>query len=570
MLTSSLRVLITWGHISGFPAIRGAAVALLAIGIALPAGAADPARLGHLEFPTSGAAAAQAPFMEGILLLHSFEYEDAREAFRKAREIDPGFVMAAWGEAMTFNHPIWREVDLEAGRAALRTFAPTPEERQAKASTQREKDFLAAVEILYGEGTKLERDIAYSEAMGRMAARYPDDMEPRAFHALSILGTAQGVRDHRTYMKAAAVAEEVYRVNPEHPGALHYLIHSYDDPEHAVLGLRAARVYARVAPAASHAQHMISHIYVALGYWDETVDANEKSFRVSEERAQRKGLPLHSRSHHALHWLQYAYLQEGRYEDAWKLMEIMDADAAASGKSGDLWYHAMMRAGWLVETRRFDRVPGAMATVGVSIAGAAAGEFATGLVALEKGDTAAARSAHAALLTRLGAGAVAGDEHAQCATPMNAPTDTQAAEVMGKELEGLIAWQDGEREKAVALMTQATELEDAMPFEFGPPVVVKPSHEMLGEMLLETDRPAEALAAFDESLARAPRRSLSLLGKARAAGRLDMPMLAMETWDTLGKIWQKADADLPEFQDLRRRIDEARRAASPALPGSGL
>lgn len=536
--------------------VLGAAAVVAAVSLASPV-----ERLGKLDFPNSGAEEAQEAFMEGVLLLHSFEYEDAREAFQRARRIDPDFAMAAWGEAMTHNHPLWRQVDLEAGREVLASLAPTPEERRAKAPTFREKDFLGAVEFLYGEGTKVQRDEAYAEAMGKMAERYPDDMESRAFHALSILGTAQGVRDHRTYMRAAAVAEEVYRVNSEHPGALHYLIHSYDDPVHAVLGLRAARVYAKVAPAATHAQHMISHIYVALGRWEETVDSNEKSLRVSEERAKRKGLPPHERSHHALHWLQYGYLQQGRYADAWKLMEIMVADAASRGSTRDLWYHAMMRAGWLVESRRFDRVPEPMSTAGVTIAGVAAGEFATALAALEEGDSARAREALEAMTARRRAAGGKTRGHAQDAMPADSPPEIQAAEVMEKELEGLIAWRNGRKDRAVKLLQEATALEDQMPFEFGPPIVVKPSHELLGEILLELDRPGEALAEFEASLHRAPLRSLSLVGKARAAEMADDLTLALETWDALSLIWRKADPDLPEFEDFKRRVNEARRAS---------
>ncbi len=554
------------------------AVVLLAGGTASAAGEA----LGRLGFPNSGSPGAQEAFLRGVLLLHSFEYDDAREAFREARAIDPGFAMAAWGEAMTHNHPLWREQDRDAARAALGRLAPTPEARLEKAPTRREKDFLTSVEILYGEGDKVARDVAYSESLGRMVEKDPHDLEARSFYALSILGTAQGQREIPIYMKAAAQAEEVYRVSPEHPGALHYLIHSYDDPVHAVLGLRAARVYARVAPAATHAQHMISHIYVALGSWDETVDSNEKAVAVSEERARSKGLPAHRRSHHSLHWLQYAYMQQGRYADALRMLEKMTEDVSASDSEENRWYHALMRAGWLVETSRSKDLPGPAALEGISMSGAAAGLFTEGLVALNAWEPAAAAGRFADGLSALSEGNRAAAEkalatiregsrqagessaHADCGTKAldrNSPSDLAAADVVGKELEALIAWESGKKEDAVRLLNEAVALEEAMAYDFGPPLVVKPSHELLGEILQASGRDEEALAAFTASLERAPRRALSLLGHARSATRLGREEAARESWALLAEIWRNADPDLPALAEVKRHTEEARRAA---------
>ncbi|MEM7588448.1 MAG: hypothetical protein AAF560_33980, partial [Acidobacteriota bacterium] len=238
------------------------------------------AGLGKTEFPNSGSAEAQPHFLRGLLNLHSFEYSDARRDFRKAREIDPEFAMATWGEAMTYNFPIWLREDLTAGRSALEQLAPTAEERLALAPTEREKGYLGAVELLFGEGDKRQRDEAYRQAMADLAERFPEDLDAAAFHSLAILGTCHDGRDIPRYMQAAAVAEEVFSKNPQHPGAAHYLIHSYDDPVHAPLGLRAARVYADIAPAATHALHMPSHIFLALGMWPETATSNEDSWQA--------------------------------------------------------------------------------------------------------------------------------------------------------------------------------------------------------------------------------------------------------------------------------------------------
>src|SRR5579863_10436943 len=210
---------------------------------------------GHVAFANSGAAAAQADFLEGLALLHDFEYASAAAAFRRAESADPEFAMAYWGEAMTFNHPVWMQQDLNSARAALNRLAPSSATRRSKARTDREKAYLDAIEILYGEGMKEDRDLRYEDAMAALHARYPDDVDAAAFYALSILGSAHAGRDVATYMRSAAVLEEAWINHREHPGLVHYLIHSYDDPAHAPLGLRAARLYAKIAPDAGHAQH---------------------------------------------------------------------------------------------------------------------------------------------------------------------------------------------------------------------------------------------------------------------------------------------------------------------------
>ncbi|MGD8375446.1 MAG: hypothetical protein PVF68_04835 [Acidobacteriota bacterium] len=535
------------------PAAPSLALTLaFALAAAAPAAAVEVADLGTLEFPNSGSAAAQEPFLRAVLLLHSFEYEDAREAFREAQEVDPGFVLAYWGEAMTRNHPLWRQRDVEAAREALARLAPTPEERLAKAPTDREKGYLGAVEVLFADGPKQERDLAYSEAMRELSERYPEDLEAKSFYALSILGTANGERDERIYMRAAAVAEEVFAVNPRHPGAVHYLIHSYDDPVHAPLGLRAARVYADIAPAASHAQHMISHIYVALGAWDETVSANEKSFAVSEERARRKGLPSYERNHHALHWLEYGYLQQGRYADARRTLAIMGEDARANPTPRTLWYYAQMRAAYLVETGRWDEAPEPLDTVGVSADAVMAGDYASGVMALGTGDIAAAESILAG--SRHPAEASGEGGHADCANAytQDVPRHHDVAAVMAAELEGLIRWAQGRKPEALDLVAEANRIEDSLSFEFGPPEIIKPSHELMGELLLEMDRAHEARDHFELALERYPRRTDSLMGLARAAAALGDRQTADRAYAELRSIWSEADEKVPGLEEARR------------------
>src|SRR5438874_12533361 len=275
---------------------------------------AQTPRLGTIDFPASGAPAAQAPFIRGVLLLHSFEYGDAARAFREAQRLDSGFALAYWGAPITYTHPAGTEQDGTAAGAALQRLAATRDARRAKAPTRREQAYLDAVEILYGDGSKAVRDTAYSLAMGRLVARFPADREAKVFYALSLLGLNQGVRDVPSYLRAAAIVDTVFRENPNHPGAAHLLIHSYDDPIHAPLGLAAARAYSKIAPDAAHAQHMTTHIFLALGMWDEVVSQNELA--SGRDRAA-------CTANHYTAWLGYGYRQQGRYGDAMRHHSLM-------------------------------------------------------------------------------------------------------------------------------------------------------------------------------------------------------------------------------------------------------
>jgi len=519
-----------------------------------------PADLGSIQFPNSGAAAAQETFLRGVLLLHSFEFEDARESFQEAQGRDPRFALAYWGEAMTHNHPLWREQDREAARAALAKLAPTPEARRAAAPTERERGYVAAVEALYGEGDKLARDLAYGEAMRDLAGRFPADLEARALYALAILGTAQGNRDYGVYMRAGAVAEEVFALNPRHPGATHYLIHSYDDPIHAPLGLRAARTYAKIAPAASHAQHMISHIYVALGEWDEAVESNVKAVDVSAERRTRKSLGVDALNYHALQWLAYSYLQLGRFDDARAALERMTAYAAESGSPRALWHRAAIRAAWIVETGGRE-APAELEPQKTQVTGAAADFFATGYAAILRGDGATAERAAARLADRNAVAAAGPLCHQTGAYTDVSKSDLVVADVLDKSLRALIDLDAGRTERALALLDAATAAEDGLPVDFGPPAIVKPSHELYGEVLLRLGRPDEALGQFERSLGRAPRRSLSLAGLARSAAAVADRGTVAETCAELARNYARADASVSRPEPCAP--DHASAIASP-------
>lgn len=512
---------------ASYPRFRLLFVAVVVLaGIATVASAQQSMELGTIDFPTSGSEAARESFERGVLLLHSFEYDPAAAAFRAAQQEDPGFAMAYWGEAMTYNHPLWAQQDRDAALAVLERLGATPDARAAMAATAKEKQWLGAVEALYtGDGDKYERDFAYRDAMRRMYEQYPDDHEVATFYALSLLGTSHEGRDFSIYMRAAAIAERVFAQNPDHPGAAHYMIHSFDDPIHAPLGLPAARAYSDIAPAASHAQHMTSHIFVAMGMWEDVVEANEVARDVQDAQRAEQGMGPNGCGHYNS-WLQYGYLQQGRIDAAEAEMNLchetmMNNGGASSG------YFANMRARFVIDTQRWGGADHWTAEVR-GLGPAANYDFTTGLAALEQGDVARARRA-AERLT-----ATAAQEEAPA-----------FAGILQRELDALLLLEDGRGDDAVDLLMEAALLEENMPFEFGPPAVVKPSHELLGEVLLRLERYEEAQIAFEDALARTPRRTASLAGLALAADGAGDSRTAEEARAQLHEIWRNADDGFP-------------------------
>ncbi|HVE72208.1 MAG TPA: hypothetical protein VNI54_12635 [Thermoanaerobaculia bacterium] len=476
--------------------------------------------VGEVTFANSGAAEAQAPFRRGLALLHNFEYPLAADEFRKAQEIDPSFAMAYWGEAMTHTHPIWFQQDREAARAVLQRLGKTSEERLGKAKTERERDYLRAVDVLYGEGSKNDRDFQFADAMGALHAKYPTDVDAAAFHALAILGTAHQGRDFGTYMRAAAILEELFPANRNHPGVLHYLIHSYDDPMHAPLGLRAARLYGAVAPNASHALHMTSHIFVALGMWDDVIDANRRAVdAVNQLRAARNRQKADCG--HYPTWLHYGYLQKNDAAAARKALDACRASALEiayqqagpmDSKRGRVTEYADMRAHHVAAGHALtdaDRIaipeefPRAQHTVAYTDV-LAAKDLESLKPAVER-----VRALHAKMVETS-----KGDDN---------PSERLRADVMLQESEALLLAASGKRDEAIKLLEAAKKVEDSMPFDFGPPAVARPAAELLGDQLVLAGRAAEAEAAYRAALARMPGRTrvVTSLAKLTPSARED-------------------------------------------------
>ena len=530
------------------------------ISMLAPGVSAQQSQLGRVVFPTSGSEKAQVHFMRGLAALHSFWFEEAVDEFRESTKIDPEFVMGYWGEAMAYNHPLWAEQDTEAARKTLAKIKDTSK------TTARERAYVDAVRILYGEGDKLTRDKAYSEAMEKVYRDFPDDLEAACFYSLSLLGTVRpGDKGFKRQSLAGAIAFDIYRKNPDHPGAAHFIIHSFDDPEHAILALPAARRYAEIAPEAHHARHMPAHIFLQLGMWPEAAASNESAWAVSDAWVKRKGLPLSARDYHSLHWLAYVYLQQGRYGKAEQMLPMNRKDDVAR-------YNDDLTAAFLVETERWD----VAAKYFPSTAGAAGGEMA-GHAGHNAPPATSPPSANAtrpprsqslpSFIRGLAAAKTGSPEATRFIAELQAARKqildkgdayaAKSAEIKELEVSAAAAAYKQNFTEAIDMMKRATGLEEEMSPPSGPPSLIKPSHELFGEILLSANRPKEAAVQFAIALQRQPNRARSLLGSARAAAKTGDTKAALAAYSRLMNQWNQADQTLPELREAQDYLKQA-------------
>ncbi len=480
-------------------------------------------KLGEINFSATGKKEAHPNFEKGMLLLHSFEYDDAREEFIKAKSIDPSFTMAYWGEAMTYNHSLWRTQDYSRANQVLQTLGSSPDERVRRAKTEIERDFITGINILYGKGNKSQRDSGYAGYMESLYKKYPGNNEVAAFYSIALIGSVPVGRDVKIYERAAEVAKEVLSRNPRHPGALHYLIHAYDDPLHAAFAYQTANVYSVVAPDAAHALHMPTHIYLALGMWDKVVSSNEVSWAAAQKRKERKNLNNDALSYHAFHWLVYGYLQQGRKDDARKLVDSMNLYSITLPSGLAREHMVYLKTTYLAETNDYlgevaDISP---KTEGMNITTRAMNRFSSGMKAFHQNNIAdldeiitqmkGERMIEQERISGNGAG-ICGNVNSSI--PNN--LDIQQAEVMEMELKAMQAWLKKDTTATDRLLRQAVDLESGISYAYGPPTIVKPSFELYGEWLLEVNQPHKASEQFDISLKAGPKRALSLKGKQKA------------------------------------------------------
>ena len=482
------------------------------------------AELGQIQVYATGSEASLQSFREGMLLLHSFEYVDAAEKFAQAQALDSTCAMAYWGEAMTHNHPLWREQATEKAVAILSRLDTTPESRAKKVTTDLEKDLFKACELLYtGATDKKERDQLYANFMGELHQKYPDNHEVGSLYALSLLGAVKEGRDYEEYAKGAVIAESIIAENPSHPGALHYLIHSYDDPENAPKALLAANSYAKVAPAASHALHMPSHIYVAMGMWDDVVSSNIASWEASVNRKEAKHLDNDELGYHALLWLSYGHLQRGEYDLAHDCVSTMEKYCHEEPSNRAKFHLMMMKAAYLTETNEWeDPMLQDTFTYDHALGLRTTDRYIDGLQALRSQDLAAAQD----LIDEMKSDRLDSSKEAEASSAvmcagrynrrMATPTEVKRAHVVELELRALLADAEGNANKAEEFFKQAIALEEQTTFQFGPPSIVQPSSELYANWLMEQERWSEAAARYESVLERAPGRKIATEGMTQA------------------------------------------------------
>jgi tetratricopeptide (TPR) repeat protein len=529
----------------------------------VPAAIADPAQrtgsLGTLAFPNSGAAAAQDDFLRGVAWLHSFGYEDAIAAFRAAQAKDPGFALAYWGEAMSFSQPLWYLEELEQGRAALAKLGGSPEARIAKGKTPRERGYLAAVEALWGPGLQPVRAVAFADAMATVAAANPADDEAQVFYALALLGTMpRGDASLPVREQAGAIAEAVFARNPKHPGAAHLILHAYDHGQLAPRGLVAARAYAAIAPASSHALHMPAHFFLQLGHWHEAAATDRASWDASVAWVERGKRSVVQRDFHSLTWLQYELTQLGQFAEAVRIAAEVDkalavatatdaiggyqyADSVIGRGSGRLALQndkGSMRARYVIESERWEEMRGQSSFDNLDEL------FVVGVSALRL------RDAPRALAVRA--------ELQKASAPEMDPGLREQSTILLLELEAVAAVVDGLPGVATSKMDEATRLQDRMPKPIGRPFPVKGADELYGELLLELGRPKDAIGWFEKTLVRTPNRSRAVLGLARAAAKAGDAARSRAMYEQFLENWKAADPGLPELAEAQAAVRRPR------------
>lgn len=504
--------------------------------------------LGSVNFRTSCSAEAQDQFTRAVALLHSFGYEEARRAFTEAAARDPSCAMAHWGVAMTWYHPIWSQPtpeELKQGAAA------SDRARAIPAGTEREKDFIQALALFYKDGQRADhrtRATAYEQGMAQIHQRYPADDEAAIFCALAMLGNLdQADRTYAKQKEAAKLLNAVLGNNPNHPGVVHYIIHSYDYPPLAELALPAARAYAKIAPDSPHALHMPTHIFTRLGLWEDSIQSNLASAKSAKERAARMHPGAGSFDQlHAMDYLVYAYLQEARDMSAKRVLDEMAAmtrvddeqPAAAHSFAAAPQRYALERQDWKAAARMetgpawfpWNRLP----------AFEAVGHYGRAIGAARAGELAVARR-EIAMLAAL-----------QKQVPPAKDYDWSSAVGAQREAaQALVTFAEGNKKEALAALHMAADHEEAVDKHAISPGAILPVREMLGDLLMEAGMPARALAAYEASLKIAPHRFHSVAGAARAAELTGDAIKARAYYLDLVRLGEHAEAPRPELARAR-------------------
>jgi tetratricopeptide (TPR) repeat protein len=510
-------------------------------------GSAD--KIGRVNFPVTCSDAAGQQFRRAVAWLHSFEYEEAERAFTAVSVADPKCGMAYWGIAMSNYHPIWAPPtpeELRKGAAAVE------KARSAGAQTKREQDYIAAIAIFYKDTDKIDhktRALAYSEAMEKLYREYAQDREAAVFYALTLIAKGMMAND-KTYAnekKAAEILNNVLAAEPEHPGVTHYIIHSFDYPQLANLALPAARNYAKIAPASAHARHMPSHIFTRLGLWQDSIQSNLDSAAAARAYgAKRRMAGAWDSQLHAMDYLVYAYLQGARDKEARGVVDELSKIEKVEPETFSAAYaFSAIPARYALERRQWEEA--AKLKVAPSTFPWGRFRWAEAHIYCARA-IGAARSGHANK-----------QDVEKLAEIRRSLTNTGGGYDWGKQVEIQLnvasAWfanAEGKKDEAVKLMRMAADLEDSTDKHPVTPGAILPAREQLGELLLTTKQPDQALIEFEAALREAPNRFSGLYGAARASELAGDREKAAAYYTQLVKLCEQANGvPRPELEQAR-------------------
>jgi len=499
--------------------------------------------VGSVHFTTSCSKRIEGSFNRAVALLHSFQYEQARQAFVELFSLDSNCAMAQWGVAMSHYHGLWDNGDTAAGRQALQRAQEIACSNPK--TTTREKAYINALAEIYRTdgNNKDENAHAFEQAMGALQAAYPEDSEAAIFHALTLAITAP--KTDKTYAnqrKCGEILEPIFAKQPHHPGVAHYIIHCYDNPVLAEQGLTAARMYASIAPASAHANHMPSHIFTRVGSWDESIASNKRSAQLAAEAesASKNGEARDQRLH-AMDYLEYAYLQSGRVKQAENVLDEMNSLPPVAGVTLTNDYAAAaIPARHAMELGNWKQASELQVNHGAVNFTQAITWLAVGVGSARSGNLERAQEAERALASLRDA--IAAQKNVYW---------SEQVEVQRREVTACISEAGGKATEATAMLRSAADLEESMDKNAVTPGAVIPAREMLAAILLKENHPQEALAEFDAVLKIAPNRFNALFGAATAADAAGNTSAANRYLQKLTEI--AVGDERPELAAARKR-----------------
>jgi tetratricopeptide (TPR) repeat protein len=510
------------------------------------AGVTKPDELGQVNFPVSCTSQAQAKFHRAMALYHSFDWKQGKVAFDEIVAIDPGCGMAYWGLAMVASdNPFGWPISLKAQEGAR----AIQKAQEVGAATPRERDYIAALAVLYQDHATVphrQRTLAYEQAMEKLAATYPDDVEAKILYALAV--SANHDLNDKTFarpLKAANVLEPLFVAYPQHPGVAHYLIHSYDYPPIASQGLEAAKRYAQVAPDASHAQHMPSHIFTRVGAWRESVASNQAS--IAAAKGDMRYIP------HGWDYMVYAALQMADDATADQVgTEVRAISALKDPSFGEVFGVVAIPARLALERGRWAEA--ATLPLPPTVAEAdwkrfpqaeAINAFARALGAARTGDEASAHREIARLQALQ-----------QVLTERKLAYWAEQVEIQAQVATAWALQAEGKSEEALAAMRAAADHEDQTEKHVVVPGPILPARELFGDLLMELGRPEEALVQYEAAIVKEPNRFRGLYGAGLAAERAGERARAKGHFQTLLVVASQPTATRPELAHAQEVVTQ--------------